>query len=312
MESKKKIVVVGSNMMDFVCYAPRLPKEGETLRGTKFETEFGGKSANQCIAAARLGAQTVFVSRVGDDIFGEQYLDNLKECNIDTKYVWKTPGSSNGVAQIIVSEAGQNQIVIVGGANEKLNVDDIKLAKSDIEEAAVLVCCLETSADVAIKAMELSGSKTISILNGAPALENFDERLLKLPTIFCVNETEAVIFTKFPIDDLNGAADAVTALLKKGCKSVILTLGRYGSLYASQQEPTPIHIPCSKVICVSSTGAGDVFIGALAYLLAYKPELGMREIIAASCFVASDSVTRAGTQRSFPGMELLEQYFGNL
>ncbi|XP_044253380.1 ribokinase-like [Tribolium madens] len=298
------IVVVGSCMIDFVSYAPRLPKKGETIHGTKFVTNFGGKGANQCVAAAKLGGKTTLIARVGDDVWGERYIANLKDQNVETKYVKKTPNFSSGIAQITVSEIGDNQIVIVAGANKELSVEDVELAKNDIISAGVVVMQLETSPKVAIKAMQLA--KGISILNGAPALRQYDPKLLQLPTIFCVNETEASEFTGLPVTTKQEAEAAAHALISKGCNSVVLTLGAEGALYLAKNSNC-IFLTCPAVQSVDSTGAGDAFIGALAYLLANNPNLPMENILRSACFIASDSVTRSGTQISFPGQEILSR-----
>lgn len=132
-----------------------MPSKGETIHGTKFVTSFGGKGANQCVAAAKLGGHTVLIARVGDDIWANKYIENLKELNIDIKYVQKTTNCSSGIAQINVAECGDNQIVIIAGANAYLCEADIEIARKDIASAEVLVCQLETPWKVALKALTL-------------------------------------------------------------------------------------------------------------------------------------------------------------
>lgn len=139
---------------------------------------------------------SVVIFQVGDDLWGEKYITNLREANVETKYVEKTPGFSSGIAQITVG-GGDNQIVIVAGANNALSVQDIQNAHKDITEAGVVVMQLETAPEVAIKTMEIA--KGITILNGAPGMREYDSRLLTLPTIFCVNETEASEFSGLPV-----------------------------------------------------------------------------------------------------------------
>ncbi|XP_017782669.1 PREDICTED: ribokinase-like [Nicrophorus vespilloides] len=304
MAAENSIVVVGSCMIDFVSYAPRLPQEGETIHGTKFVTNFGGKGANQCVAAAKLGGNTTLIARVGDDIWADKYIDNLKACKVNTKYMEKTEGYASGVAQITVSADGANQIVIVAGANSKLCPDDVRRSEQAIKNAAVLVCQLETCAEVAIESMQLCGG--VTILNGAPAVSQYDMRLLTTPKIFCVNESEASIFSGVEVKNINDGKEAIEALLLKGCNSVILTLGSEGALYSCKADPNNfVYVKCPKVKCVDSTGAGDSFIGALAYLLANKKDLSMEKCLEQACTVASDSVTKPGTQISFPGPEIL-------
>lgn len=296
-------------MIDFTSYCPRLPKEGETVHGSQFKNAFGGKGANQCIAAAKLGGKTALIARVGDDTWGRQYLSNLKDLNVDTAFVHITPGFSSGIAQINVAESGANQIVIIVGANSRLNVEDVENAKDLIGNADVVVCQLETQPEVAIATLKLC--KGISILNAAPAITSCNEKLFTLPTIFCVNESEASIFTGTSVDNLSEAKIAVELLLRKGCNTVILTLGPQGSLLASKRSPNPIHVPVRPVQCVDSTGAGDSFIGTLAYLLGTRKDTTLEKCVEISNYVAADSVTKLGTQASFPGPEILERYFNS-
>lgn len=300
-----KIVVVGSCMIDFVSYASRLPTAGETIHGDKFVTNFGGKGANQCVAAAKLGADTTLVARVGNDIWGEKYIDNLDSAGVNTEFVLITPNSSSGIAQINVAESGENQIVIVAGANKQLSVSDIEDAKKSISSAEVLIMQLETPPETAIRAMELCTG--ISILNGAPALSTYDPKLLTLPTIFCINETEASIFTGLPVNNTGDAEKAAIDLVTKGCKSVLITLGEQGAVYHSGDCGCKVlKIESPKVKSLDTTGAGDAFIGALAYFIGAK-KVSMEKAIRAACFVAADSVTKLGTQMSFPGPEILKK-----
>ncbi|KAF2882727.1 hypothetical protein ILUMI_23460 [Ignelater luminosus] len=309
--SKKKfqVVVVGSCMIDFTSYCPRLPKEGETIHGSKFTTTTGGKGANQCVAAAKLGATIALVARVGDDVWGKHYIDNLHKVNVNTKYVEITPGFSSGIAQINVAESGANQIVIIAGSNDKLSPEDVERAEDIISEADVVISQLETPPEVAIKAMKLC--KGISILNGAPALAKYDAELLTLPSIFCVNESEAEVFAGVPVNSIDDAKKAINVLREqKGCQTVVLTMGSQGTVYSSKDTSTLIHVSSTPVKSVDSTGAGDAFIGALAYLLATKKEkLTFHECVEAANYIAADTVTRPGTQSSFSGPEILEEYY---
>ncbi|CAG9863088.1 unnamed protein product [Phyllotreta striolata] len=296
------IVVVGSCMVDFVSYATRLPKPGETIHGKEFVTNFGGKGANQCVAAAKLGGKTFLITRVGDDIWGPKYIANLKAQNVNTAFVRSTENSSTGIAQITVADSGENQIVIIAGANSKLCTKDVELAQELVTNARVLVVQLETSQEVAIRAMQLC--RGITILNGAPAVSEFYPQLLKLPTIFCVNESEASIFTGLPVNDISEAEVAAEHLLSKGCNSVLLTLGEKGAFYMDKNEK--FHVTSPSVACKDSTGAGDAFIGALAYLLANKPGVPMQQAVEKACVAAADSVTRPGTQISFPDKSIFQ------
>nr|CAH7768453.1 unnamed protein product [Callosobruchus chinensis] len=142
-------------MVDFVSYAPRLPKSGETIKGSRFVTNFGGKGANQSVAAAKLGGNVTMVGRVGVDDWGTRYIEHLKQLNLNADHVKITTDAQTGIAQIIVADSGDNLIVVTGGANEKLDERDVVMADSVIKAADILVLQLETSPGVALKALEL-------------------------------------------------------------------------------------------------------------------------------------------------------------
>ncbi|CAG4961971.1 unnamed protein product [Colias eurytheme] len=296
MSSLPKIVVVGSCCVDFTTYAPRLPNPGETLHGTKFTTSFGGKGANQCVAAAKLGGKTYMICRVGDDDWGVKYIENLKSFGIDVTHTKTTRDITTGIAQISVASNGENQIVIVPGANNHLNNSDIQDAQELIKNADVLISQLETPDDTTYQAFKLCNG--IKLLNAAPMRTDI-KSLLKLCTVLCVNEPEASQLVGFEVN-LSNIKLALKELLDTGCKLAIITLGDKGAAYSSSDDNQCIHIPCEKVKPVDTTGAGDAFVGALATFLVTQKDRPIHQIIGAACDVASKSVTIEGTQTSFP------------
>ncbi|KAF4518048.1 hypothetical protein B566_EDAN009282 [Ephemera danica] len=298
------IVVVGSCMIDLSCFAPRLPMPGETLHGTSFQIGFGGKGANQAVAAAKLGARVEMVARVGDDDYGKNYLKAFKDNNVGCQHVSITAGHNTGIAQITVADNGENQIVIVPGANTKLSSADVCGAADVIRNAKVVVCQLETEPSLVLDAASLvrpAGGQLI--LNAAPARADISPEILKNIDILCLNETEATMMTNCKVNDVNEANVAITKLLSMGCPMVLLTLGSQGAIFASQSDPIPVHVAAPKVTAVDTTGAGDAFIGALAYYWAYMPTLSMNDIVLRSCQIAAMSVQGKGTQQSFPKRE---------
>ncbi|XP_059485750.1 ribokinase-like [Neocloeon triangulifer] len=307
MIEEAQIVVVGSCMIDLSCFAPRLPNPGETLHGTSFNIGHGGKGANQAVAASKLGAKVALIARLGDDFFGREYLKALQENKIDIKGVKLTEGQPSGIAQITVADNGENQIVIVPGANNLLSKDD--LDDSLLDKAKVVICQLETDPNLVTQTADIvrqAKSGGLVILNAAPARPNLSSDILKSCDILCVNETEAsMILGGGNVNTILEAKNAVGQLLEKGCKSVILTLGSQGAVYASNSE-VPIHVAAPQVQAVDTTGAGDAFIGALAYYLAQNSKLTMAEILKRSCAIAAISVKQKGTQQSFPSRENLE------
>ncbi|CAG9788054.1 unnamed protein product [Diatraea saccharalis] len=291
-----KIVVLGSCSIDFTTYAPRLPNPGETLHGTKFNTSFGGKGANQCVAAAKLGGNTFLICRVGDDQWGQKYIENLKTAGVNVSHVYKTQNVTTGIAQITVAENGENQIVIVLGANGHLSKADVKATEALISSADVLIGQLETPFETTLEAFKIN--KGLKLLNAAPGRSDIKE-ILPYCSILCVNESEASILAKHNVDSVMTAAEALKILLNLGCETVVITLGEKGAVYATKNE-TPIHVFCETVVPVDTTGAGDAFVGALATFLISNKERPLHQIIGAACEVATLSVTKEGTQTSYP------------
>ncbi|XP_041981336.1 ribokinase [Aricia agestis] len=292
----RNIVVIGSCSVDFTTYSSRLPKPGETLHGTKFTTSYGGKGANQCVAAAKLGGKTFMICRLGDDQWGQQYKDYLGKSGVDVTYTSITKDTSTGIAQISVAENGENQIVIVAGANDHLSKDDVDTAKEVIRNAYVLVAQLETPLSTTLEAFKLSNG--IKLLNAAPARTDIEE-ILPLCSILCVNESEASMLAGFDVD-LYNAKVALQKLLQSGCETVIITLGHQGAVYGSKHNAEYYHVFCEKVTAVDTTGAGDAFVGALATYLTSHKDYAIHQIIGAACDIATMSVLKEGTQTSYP------------
>lgn len=299
-----KVVVVGSCMTDLISNAPRLPQPGETLLGHKFTVGFGGKGANQCVAATRLGATTAMVAMVGDDSFGHNYLQNFKENGVDTTLVGVTKEAATGAASIVVDAAGENCIVIVAGANLKMTPSDVEQAEGVIQGASVLVCQGEITPAATLAALRLAQKhKVMTVMNAAPADVSLDPAIIEHSDIFCVNESEAEALTNLKVKTVKDAEQAAEALLQRGSSSVIITLGGEGAVYSTAKGHT--HITSEKVTPVDTTGAGDAFVGALAYYLAYHPQLTMVEMLQRSCQVATHSVLSPGTQSSYPTRDQL-------
>ncbi|KAL7742513.1 hypothetical protein ACLKA6_013318 [Drosophila palustris] len=297
------VLVCGSAIIDFICYTPRLPRAGETLHGHKFQKGFGGKGANQCVAAARLGSKTALIAKLGDDSFGIDYLRQLNAEHIDVEHVEQLAHQTTGIAQIAVSDNGENNIIIVVGANNLLSPKDVTNAAEHFKRAKVLICQLETPIETTLLA--LRQFKGVSIVNAAPAMETTPAELLQLSSIFCVNETEAALMTGMrSIDNISDANDAMRRLIEMGANTVIITLGKFGAVCGTKEAPDKFeHVQAPQVpekLVVDTTGAGDAFIGALAHNLAKYPKRQLTEHIAAACEVASKSVQLPGTQASFP------------
>ncbi|XP_037098372.1 ribokinase isoform X1 [Syngnathus acus] len=295
------VIVVGSCMTDLVSQSPRLPKEGETIHGHNFFIGFGGKGANQCMQAAKLGAKTAMVAKVGNDSFGDSYIQNFKDHGVHTGFVAQTSAAATGVASIIVNDAGQNAIVIVAGANMLLSKVELQDALPAITSAKVLLCQLEIPPQISLRALQMAQeNKVTTIFNPAPAIPDLDPDFYRLSDVFCCNESEAELLTGSSVNNVEEARCAGRELLRRGCGTVIITLGAQGCVVLQASESTSKHVPATPVTAVDTTGAGDSFIGALAYYMAHYPTMQLDEVARRAGQVAGVSVQSVGTQSSYP------------
>lgn len=298
-----KICVVGASNIDLISYAPRLPKLGETLPGSRFQMGFGGKGANQAVMAALLGATVTMVTKVGQDIFGQDYLNHYQRLNFDTRYVTMTDTAATGVAPIWVDEgSGNNAIIVVTGANDLLSAADVEAARAAIVAAQVVLCQWECALEPSLAALRIARAAGVTtIFNPAPARAELPAEAYQLSDIFCPNETETELLTGQPVATLAQAAAAAQVLLTRGARQVILTLGERGSLLVTAAGAT--HVPALAVQAIDTTGAGDAFCGSLAYFLAAGQSL--LSAIEHANAVAAVSVQSRGTQTSFPQRDTL-------
>ncbi|MHC5123220.1 MAG: ribokinase [Planctomycetota bacterium] len=304
----RPIIVIGSSNIDLVAKAPRIPVTGETLTGTDFFMVPGGKGANQAVAAAKLGAEVVFITKLGKDVFASELLENFKSVNINTQHIEQLNGVPSGIAVIAIDDKGQNMIIVVPGANGKLAPVDVDKAQSDIANAAVVVAQLEVPIETVEQAAKIANQNNIPfILDPAPAKPLSDE-LLSRVDILTPNETEAEALTGIKVTDEKSADMAADALLAKGVKTVIVTLGEKGLLLATQDSKEMI--PNHKVNAVDSTAAGDAFTGSLAYGLARGNSIKDAAVYANA--VAAVSVTRYGAQPSMPTLKEVQEFFNQV
>ena len=295
------VCVVGAALIDLISYVPRLPRIGETLHGTDFRMGYGGKGANQAVMAAKLGARVSIVTGIGRDVFGDGTLENFRSFGIDTTYVSVDDEAPSGVAPIAVGPNGDNAIIIVTGANDRLTRDDVERARPAIAAADVLVCQLEIPLEITRVALEIAREESaLTILNPAPAVADLAPELYALADVFCPNEVEAELLLGRPLAGA-GEAGAAAEFLARGAGSVILTLGDRGCLVRTARQS--IDLPAEPVAARDTTGAGDAFVGSLAYFLARGEPLA--EAAARANRVAAISVQEPGTQTSFPATESL-------
>src|SRR4030095_13221796 len=293
--SSDKIFVIGSTNVDMVVKTDRHPLPGETRLGGMFFMNAGGKGANQAVAAARMGANVTFVTKVGNVIFGEQSIAGFKKENINTDFVFVDDSSSTGTALIVVNKEGENSIFVAPGANARLLPQDINKINAFGQAGIILIQLeipLETISAVVNKAKE---SNQRVIINPAPAQKLTDELLNGL-FLITPNETEASLLTDIAVEDDDTAAEAARIFLERGVKHVIITLGKKGAYFQNGNLSLRINAPV--VTAIDTTAAGDTFSGALAVALTEK--MSWEEAIQFAVAAASISVTRLGAQASIP------------
>lgn len=274
----------------------KLPAPGETILGGTFLMNPGGKGANQAVAAARLGGKVTFITKRGNDLFGNQAVGLFMREGIDTGYVVKDHVLPSGVALITVDERGENSIVVAPGSNSNLFQEDLPPHIFEENEFEILLLQLEIPLKTVEYAALTASEKNIKvILNPAPA-QDLSDNLLKHVWLITPNETEAEILTGVNITDIVSADKASLSLQKKGVSNVIITLGAEGA-YLRTERFTGL-VPGIKVKTVDTTSAGDVFNGALAVALAEGTDF--RDAVAFANKAASISVTRLGAQASAP------------
>lgn len=302
-----RIIVLGSLNIDLSVAVPALPSRGETVLGQRLERRPGGKGANQAVAAARLGGTVAMYGRVGDDPFGAEVIDSLRASGVDVRGVRDGAAAATGAALIVVDEIGDNIIAVASGANAIVDREDVGRLAPELVAGDVLVLQLEIPLDVvraAASAARTAGARVL--INAAPAPK---DGLTALPAadVLVVNETEASALAGTPVQRIVHVKHAAMAL-SGVAPAVVVTLGAQGAVLVCDGKAT--HVSAPSVSAVDATGAGDAFVGALAYGLATSRPIV--ESVRLGVLVASLSVTRAGAQDSFPSLAELDKWTGRL
>ena len=300
-----RIAVVGSNMIDLVTYVDRMPRDGETVEAPRFEMGFGGKGANQAVAAAKLGAEVLMVTKVGDDLFAQDQRANFERHGIDTKHVGSVPGMSSGVAPIFVLPSGENSILIIKGANGALMPADIDRASEDLARADLILMQLEVPLETVYHTSALGarlGKETL--LNPAPAAADLDIGRLRHLSFLVPNETELALLTGLPVDGRTEIEQAARHLIAQGIRTVVVTMGGRGALLVTA-EGSELIAPV-PVTPVDTTGAGDAFIGSFARF--YAEDRDLRASLVRAARYAAHSITGRGTQKSYATLAEFESF----
>ena len=302
MPRTPRIAVIGSANTDLTTFTDVFPRPGETLFGRSFAMGFGGKGANQAVAARLCGADVIMVAKVGKDLFGQATIDNFASFGIDTRHVQIVDDAPTGVAPIFVEPNGQNRIIVVKGANDRLTPADIDAAAADLRNVDAIILQFEIPLETIYHAVRFAQAHRIRcIVNPAPA-SAADFAQLTSADFFIPNETEAEQITGLPVHTDTDALACANALVRKGFPRVVITLGARGSLLAAAAHHE--RIAPYPVTSVDSSGAGDAFIGSLATFLAEGiPE---PQALARASLYAALSTTQLGTQKSYPTRSTLD------
>lgn len=289
--------------MDVVIGVNNIPRVGETILANSFEKMPGGKGANQAVAAKRCGSEVYMISKIGKDENGMILKERLIEENINVDYIFEDDYESTGMAFITVNKEGDNSIIVVSGANNKLTEKEIDTAEEVIKKSNIIIAQLETSEEMTLKAfVKAKEFGKVTVLNPAPA-KMLDKELLKYIDIIVPNETETEVLTGVKINTIDDAKKASEIFLDSGIKYVIITLGAKGAVIIGE-DFTEL-VPAFKVDAIDTTAAGDSFIGGFSSKLDIK-NISKETLINAVEFgnkVSSIAVQRKGAQPSIPYLE---------
>jgi len=301
---KNKIVVIGSSNIDLIMKMHHLPEMGETVTGAKFMQVYGGKGANQAVAAARAGGNVTFVSCVGEDAYTPQMVHNYKKDGIDIRFVFEEKGVASGHALIMIDDSGENIISVASEANNLLLPEKIDVASPAFNDAAMIVMQYEIPEETIKYVIDLANRKNIPVLwNCAPA-RAFDLSYIPRINILVLNEVEAGFLAGMTVENETDAEKAAQKLVDSGVEKVIITLGSKGAFVVTKTEK--VSVPAFKVEAVDTTAAGDTFCGAFAVALVEGKSL--KEALQFASAAAAISVTRMGAQPSAPTRKEIESF----
>ncbi|NUQ41778.1 MAG: ribokinase [Calditrichaceae bacterium] len=304
---REGVLVIGSANMDMAVYTERFPAPGETVLGKQFAMFPGGKGTNQAVCCAKLGSRTLFIGKMGNDLFRERLCGSMERNGVNLEHLLIDPDEPTGVALITVDGRGQNQIVVASGSNMKLSPADIEEKRALFSAVKIVLAQLESPLETVMAAARLANENgCIFILNPAPAAP-LPLELLQQVDFLTPNETELEMISGMAAADPESAAKAARSLLNRGIGHVIVTLGERGALLVDQSMEKLF--PARKVAVVDSTAAGDAFNGALAHSLASGA--GLNEAIEFANAVGSFSVTRKGAQSAMPSPEEIDAFIRN-
>tara|TARA_B100000686_G_C16590873_1_gene863262 strand:+ start:59 stop:967 length:909 start_codon:yes stop_codon:yes gene_type:complete len=301
----KSISVLGIFVADIIFFGKNIPEVGETVLGNKYVIGPGGKGSNQAVAAAKAGGSTFFISKIGDDQFGEMAKKIYDEVGVDYSKVIISKEHLTGAAGILINEKGENSINVVPGASGTLTIDDIDRSLDIIKNSSIFLTQLEAPKEVVFYALKKAKENNIStILNPAPAAD-IDPEIFPLIDFFTPNEIEASYYVNNEVKNQEDAKKASKHMLEMGIKNIIITLGDKGAYFASKNEE--FYVDALKLKVLDTTGAGDAFNGALA--VALIEDKNMKEAVNFANLAAGLSTTKIGTANSMPSRSEIDKIF---
>ncbi|BBI36432.1 ribokinase [Cohnella abietis] len=299
-----QIVVVGSLNMDMVVSLNHRPERGETVLGSGFFMNAGGKGANQAVAARKLGATVAMIGKLGEDLFADQLLNNLEQIGVDCSGIEKIKGEATGVAFVTLDPEGDNSIVVAPGANLRLTPDDVRKQEELIKQAKLLMVQLEIPLETVKEAIAIARKHKVPVLLDPAPAQPLSEDLLSLVDYIVPNEKEIAQLTGIDVYDQLTAKLAAVELLRKGVSTVYAKLGEKGIVVVNANSTS--FVDSYKVKAVDSTAAGDAFAGAVGAAI-----VSGKDIWAAAKFasaIGAITVTSKGAQASMPSLEQAEQF----
>ena len=301
------VVVIGSLNADFLFKVHQMPQLGETVHSHDFLPMLGGKGGNQAAAVARLDGKVAMVGRVGNDAFGPSSIENLEQQGVDTSHIMIDDEATTGTAMGIVSDTGENVIVVSAGANGRVTSEDVDGAEGLLSQAKLLLLQFEVPLDTVTYALEMAARYPVkTVLNPAPGYPVPREFLEKVDYLV-PNETEAATLTGLEVKDLSSAETAARKLLDYGIPVVVITLGDEGALLATKQGVT--HMAARKVEVVDPTAAGDGFVGGLA--VALVKGFSLEEAVRYANCAGALTATKFGAQPSLPWAEEVQDLYNS-
>jgi len=302
----KPIIVIGSSNVDFIMKMDHLPARDETVTDAEFMQTFGGKGANQAVAAARAGGNVIFVNCVGDDPNAERMVTGFRESGMCTDYIYRETGVASGAALVMIGEGGHNYLSVAPGANARLTPERVEAVRHVIAGAAYVLMQAEIPLESIERALEIAAEAGVPVVWNTAPVKPFDVAQLTKVSIVVVNEPEATALTGIRVMDRASAEAAALRLREMGAGTAIVTLGEGGSVFATRDAPGVAHVPAFPVKAIDTTAAGDTYCGCLVVALAEGKALP--EALRFASAAGALCVQRLGAQPSEPWRQEIEAF----